>query len=92
MTVTDTTKRHIMTDRQLAEAIQEGIRMADPTTYSKAAPATPGYKTTEFWAGIFATLGTVAAAQQNAVPDRYAAYVAALSYIAYAVSRGLAKH
>ena len=91
MTVTDTAKRYVLTEHQLEAAIQERINMTVPVT-SKAAPAKPGWQTTEFWVSILATVGAVAAAQQNAVPDRYAAYVAMVSTIAYALSRGLAKH
>lgn len=92
MTVTDTTKRYVLTEKQLQDAINEGVQMADPQLYQKAAPAKPGWQTTEFWVSVLATVGAVAAAQQDAVPDRYAAYVAMVSTIAYALSRGLAKH
>lgn len=51
----------------------------------------PGWKTTEFWVTVLASVGAVAAAAQGVLPDKYAALAVAFSSAAYAISRGLAK-
>lgn len=57
----------------------------------KAAPAKPGYMTSEFWITILATLGAIAASATDNLPPRYAAIASMVSVVAYAISRGLAK-
>jgi len=80
--------------RQRAQ-LRKALYKEEPTVSVvpvKSAPAKPGWQTTEFWVSVLTVIGGVAAAQQNAVPDRYAAYLAMASTIAYALSRGIAKH
>lgn len=51
----------------------------------------PGPRTTEFWATMIVNVGVLAAALADALPEKYAAYAAAVSTGAYAVARGVAK-
>lgn len=92
MTVTDTTKRYVLTEKQLQDAIHEGNKMADPQLYQKAAPAKPGYKTSELLVAVVTAVGAAAASLQGSLPDRYAAYAGMAASVAYIISRGLAKH
>ena len=57
----------------------------------KAAPATPGWKTTEFWVTVLTAVGATAAAATNNLPPRYATLASTIAVVAYALSRGLAK-
>jgi hypothetical protein len=52
----------------------------------------PGYRTTEFWAAVLASVATWIAQWAGTLPPRYAAYVTALSAAAYAISRAITKH
>lgn len=74
--------------RQLRNALKEEPAME----VTKAAPAKPGYQTTEFWVSVLTAVGAVAAAATNNLPDRYAALASTISVVAYSLSRGLAKH
>lgn len=58
----------------------------------KPAPATPGFRTTEFWVTVATGVGAVAVSAEGALPHRYAAVAATVAAVAYALSRGLAKH
>lgn len=58
---------------------------------TKPVPAKSGWQTTEWWATVLVSVGSWAAAQQDALPPRYAAIAAAVSVSAYAISRALAK-
>lgn len=51
----------------------------------------PGYKTTEFWAGVAIATGAWVAAIAGALPERYAAIASSIVGGLYAVGRGLAK-
>lgn len=51
----------------------------------------PGYKTTEFWAALLVSLGTVVTAAAGVLPAKYAAVASAVAAAAYAIARGLAK-
>jgi hypothetical protein len=90
----ETTKRFVLTEKQLQAIINDAkeASMDDtPATFTKAAPAKSGWQTTEFWVTVLTAVGAVAAAQQNALPPRYAALASAVSVSAYAISRALAK-
>jgi len=58
----------------------------------KPAPAKPGWQSTEFWVSIATAVGTVAASAEGSLPPRYAALASTVAAVAYALSRGLAKH
>jgi len=58
----------------------------------KSAPAKPGWQTTEFWVTVLTAVGATAAAATNNLPPRYATLATTISVVAYAISRGLAKH
>jgi len=58
----------------------------------KAAPAKPGWQTTEFWVTVLTAVGATAASATNNLPPRYATLATTISVVAYAISRGLAKH
>lgn len=58
---------------------------------SPRVPTTPGWQTSEFWMTALGHVGLVLAASTGALPSRYAALAAALSQVAYNLSRGLAK-
>jgi len=58
----------------------------------KSAPAKPGYRTTEFWLAIATAVGTAATSAEGSLPPRYAAIASTVAFVAYALSRGLAKH
>jgi hypothetical protein len=51
----------------------------------------PGIYTTEFWVTALTVLGLVLASFLDAVPDKYAAIVVAVSTGAYTLARGLSK-
>lgn len=82
----------VLSEKQRSRLISSIVKEKPVTVPVKSAPAKPGYQTTEFWVGIFATIATVAAAVQGSVPNRYAVYVGILATVAYQISRGLAKH
>lgn len=63
-----------------------------PMEVQKAAPAKAGWKTTEFWLAIATAVGTVATSAEGSLPPRYAAIASTVAFVAYALSRGLAKH
>ena len=58
----------------------------------KATPAKPGYLTTEFWVTALTAVGATAAAATDNLPPRYATIASTIAVVAYAISRGLAKH
>lgn len=74
--------------KQLERAFQKG----DSVMTLKSAPAKPGYQTTEFWVTVLTAVGATAASATNNLPPRYAAFASTISVVAYAISRGLAKH
>jgi len=76
---------------QLLRALKEGEPVSAPVS-PKAAPAKPGWRTTEFWVSIATAVGTVAASAEGSLPPRYAALASTVAAVAYALSRGLAKH
>ena len=51
----------------------------------------PGYKSSEFWITILTVLASSLGGLTNILPDSIAGTVAAISTIAYTISRGLAK-
>lgn len=51
----------------------------------------PGLKTTELWVTIATDVAVLAAALQGSLSPKYAAIAGAISNLAYAFSRGLAK-
>lgn len=51
-----------------------------------------GFKTTEFWVTLFATIGVFLAGLNGAVPPQYAIYLTTAIAVAYAASRGIAKY
>ena len=53
--------------------------------------STPGWQTSEFWMTALGHVGLVLAAAEGALPAKYAAIAAALSQLAYNLSRGLSK-
>jgi hypothetical protein len=57
----------------------------------KAAPAKPGWQTTEFWITVLAAVGATAASATDNLPPRYATIASTIAVVAYAISRGLAK-
>ena len=52
----------------------------------------PGQRTTEFFITIASIIGVIAAALSDVVPAEYAAVLATVATVAYAISRGVAKH
>lgn len=52
----------------------------------------PGLKTTELWVTVLTDVGILAAALQGSLPPQWAAVSAAVSTLAYSLSRGLAKN
>lgn len=50
-----------------------------------------GYKTTEFYATVAFTVGTVTASLAGALPSKYAALATSISVAGFGVARGLAK-
>ena len=58
---------------------------------SSASNPTPGWQTSEFWMTTLGHLGLILAAASGALPAKYAAIAAALSQVAYNLSRGLTK-
>ena len=52
----------------------------------------PGIRTTELWITVATAVGAIAAASAGVLPERWAAIVAGIASVAYAISRGLAKH
>lgn len=54
-------------------------------------PAKPGYRTTEFWVLVAATIGEITAAAAGVIPGKTAALFLTISAVAYKISRGLAK-
>ena len=52
---------------------------------------TPGWRTSEFWMTALGHAGLILAAASGALPAQYAAIAAALSQVAYNLSRGLTK-
>jgi hypothetical protein len=75
---------------RLLKALAKENHMA--LTPVKAAPATPGWQTTEFWVTVLTAVGATAAAATNNLPPRYATLASTIAVVAYAISRGLAKH
>jgi len=51
----------------------------------------PGYKTTEFWAAVAVSLGTIIASISQVLPPKYAAIASTVVAALYAISRGWAK-
>lgn len=51
----------------------------------------PGYKTTEFYGSVAASVGSLAASIAGGLPPKYAAIVTSVSVGAYTLSRGIAK-
>lgn len=51
-----------------------------------------GIATTEFWVTVLTDVGLVASSLAGALPAKWAAVSAAAANLAYAISRGLAKH
>jgi hypothetical protein len=74
---------------QLAKAFEKGEQVA--IIPAKAAPAKPGWQTTEFWITVLTAVGATAAAATDNLPPRYATLATTISVVAYALSRGLAK-
>jgi hypothetical protein len=83
----------VLTERQLRDIVTEakGSHSMTVTAPPKAAPATPGWQTTEFWVTILTAVGATAAAATNNLPPRYATLASTIAVVAYAISRGLAK-
>ena len=52
----------------------------------------PGIRATELWITVATAVGAIAAASAGVLPERWAAIVAGIASVAYAISRGLAKH
>jgi hypothetical protein len=79
--------------RQYAQ-LREALKQEEPMEVVpvKAAPAKPGWQTTEWWATVLLAVGSVAASATNNLPPRYAEFASAFAVFAYALSRGLAKH
>lgn len=50
-----------------------------------------GYRTTEFWVTVLATLGVFLAGLQGSIPVQYSIYLTTAIAVAYAASRGIAK-
>jgi hypothetical protein len=61
------------------------------TPPAKAAPATRGVLTSEFWVTVAVAVGSVAAAAETSLPPRYAEIASAIAAVAYVLSRGQAK-
>ena len=61
------------------------------TAKSTGSNASPGYKTTEFWAHVVFLIGLLLAACVGVLPPQWAAICAAASQVAYSFSRGLSK-
>lgn len=76
---------------RLLKILEKESQMA-LTPPAKAAPATPGWQTTEFWVTVLTAVGATAAAATNNLPPRYATLASTIAVVAYAISRGLAKH
>lgn len=51
----------------------------------------PGWQTSEFWLTVATDAGIVAAALTGELSPKYAAIAVAVSKVAYAIARGLAK-
>jgi len=51
----------------------------------------PGRKTTELWVTVLTDVGIVAASLEGSVPPRWAAILTAVTTVAYALARGIAK-
>lgn len=83
-------RQHAQLRAQLDRALKEGDQMA--ITPAKAAPAKPGWQTTEWWATVLVAVGSIAVSAEGSLPPRYAALASTISVVAYAISRGLAKH
>lgn len=52
----------------------------------------PGKQTTEFLATVATIVGVIATALVGVLPAEYAAILATVATVAYAISRGVAKH
>lgn len=76
-------------DEEGFEFPTERMSAVDPNV--KPVPAKSGWQTTEWWATVLVSIGSLAAAQQDALPPRYAAIASAVSVSAYAISRAIAK-
>ena len=62
------------------------------TLVAKLNRVVPGWKTSEFWMTALGHAGLILAAATGALPAKYAAIAAALSQVAYNLSRGLTKN
>jgi hypothetical protein len=75
---------------QLSKAFEKGEQVT--IVPAKAAPAKPGWQTTEFWITVLTAVGATAASATDNLPPRYATIASTVAVVAYAISRGLAKH
>lgn len=94
MTLEPTARVAVLTEKQIREIVHEARSdkpMHVPVVAAKAAPATTGWKTTEFWVTVLTAVGATAAAATNNLPPRYATLASTIAVVAYAISRGLAK-
>jgi len=86
---------HSQLSRRQRAQLRKALYKEEPVSapiLTKAAPAKPGYRTTEFWLAIATAVGTAATSAEGSLPPRYAAIASTVAFVAYALSRGLAKH
>lgn len=85
---------HSTLSRRQRAQLRKALYKEDPMEVVpvKAAPAKPGWQTTEFWITVLTTVGATAAAATDNLPPRYATIASTIAVVAYAISRGLAKH
>lgn len=76
---------------RLFKILEKEMAMSVTPVVVKAAPAKPGWQTTEFWVTVLTAVGATAAAATDNLPPRYATLATTISVVAYAISRGLAK-
>jgi len=83
---------HSTLSRRQAAQLRKALKEETPMEVQKAAPAKAGWQTTEFWVTVLTAVGATAASATNNLPPRYAAFASTVAVVAYALSRGLAKH